>query len=88
METHPRWGMAFLAAQSAGAVIVPLDILHEAETLAGLIQHAGCSFMIVSERLLPLWREIQPLLKEPPRFLVARASGADSGGIAARRARS
>ena len=80
MEAHPRWGMAFLAAQSAGAVIVPLDILHEAETLAGLIQHAGCSFIIVSERLTPLWREIQPLLKEPLRFLVAGARGAESGG--------
>ena len=79
MEAHPRWGIAFLAAQSAGAVIVPLDILHEAETLAGLILHSGCSFIIVSERLTPLWREIQPLLKEPPGFLVARTSGAGSG---------
>jgi long-subunit acyl-CoA synthetase (AMP-forming) len=54
MEAHPRWGIVFLAAQSAGAVIVPLDILHEAETLAGLILHSGCSFLIVSERLTPL----------------------------------
>ena len=77
MEAHPHWGIAFLAAQSAGAIIVPLDILHEAETLAGLIQHAGCSFIIVSERLTPLWREIQPLLQEPLPFLIAGACPAD-----------
>jgi len=71
METHPRWGIAFLAVQSAGGVIVPLDILHEAETLAGLIEHADCSSLIVSTKLLPLWREIQPLLRAPLPFLIA-----------------
>ena len=80
METHPRWGMAFLAAQSAGAVVVPLDILHEAKTLARLIQHAGCSFIVVSEKLTPLWREIQPLLDGPLPFLAAGASRVENGG--------
>ena len=80
METHPRWGMAFLAAQSAGAVVVPLDTLHETRTLAGLIQHAGCSFIVVSERLTPLWREIQSLLDGPLPYLIAGARRAESGG--------
>ena len=71
MESHPRWGIAFLAVQSAGAVVVPLDILHDPETLAGLIDHAGCRFMIVSERTLPAWTEIQRLLPQPLPFLVA-----------------
>ena len=71
MENHPRWGIAFLAAQSAGAVVVPLDILHDKETLAGLIEHAGCRFLIVSRKLLPAWLAIRELLKQPLPHLVA-----------------
>ncbi len=71
MENHPRWGIAFLAAQSVGAVVVPLDILHDKETLAGLIEHAGCRFLIVSSKLLPAWLAIRELLKEPLPHLVA-----------------
>jgi long-chain acyl-CoA synthetase len=71
MENHPRWGIAFLAAQSAGAVIVPLDILHDQETLAGLIEHAGCRFLMVSRKLVPAWLEIRERLREPLPFLVA-----------------
>ena len=62
MENHPRWGIAFLAAQSAGAVVAPLDILHHSATLARLIDHAECSFLITSERLLPVWRETERAL--------------------------
>ena len=51
MENHPRWGIAFLAAQSAGARIVPFDVLHNAETLSQLIQHAQCKFLISSDSL-------------------------------------
>jgi long-chain acyl-CoA synthetase len=71
MENHPRWGIAFLAAQSAGAIVVPLDILHDHATLAKLIQHAECRFMIVSERLAPVWKQVQALLGAPLPFLVA-----------------
>jgi long-chain acyl-CoA synthetase len=67
---HPRWGIAFLAAQSAGAVVVPLDVLHQTRTLVGLIQHAECRFLIVSHKLAPAWREIQQLLPTPLPALV------------------
>ena len=53
MENHPRWGIAFLAAQSTGAVMAPFDVLHTDETLAYLLEHAGCQFVICSERFHP-----------------------------------
>ncbi len=64
MENHPRWGISFLAAQSAGARIVPFDILHSSETLAGLVQHSDCRYMISSQEVLPKLHEIQALLPE------------------------
>jgi long-chain acyl-CoA synthetase len=71
MENHPRWGVSFLAAQAAGAVIVPLDILHQPETLARLIDHAECRFLITSTRLLPLWEQVQQALGRRLPSLVA-----------------
>jgi long-chain acyl-CoA synthetase len=50
MENNPRWGVSFLAVQSAGGVVVPLDTLHQPETLARLIQHAECKMLITSAR--------------------------------------
>ena len=64
MENHPRWGIAFLAAQSVGARIVPFDILHLSETLASLIQHSECKFLISSAEVLPKLEEIQGQLPE------------------------
>lgn len=71
LENHPRWGIAFLAVQSAGAVVVPFDILHDQETLAELIQHAECKFLISSQKLLSKFEEIQKLLPRPLPALVA-----------------
>ena len=65
MENHPRWGIAFLAAQSAGARIVPFDILHSSEILAGLVRHSDCRYLISSQEVLPKLQEIQALLPEP-----------------------
>ncbi len=79
MENHPRWGISFLAAQSAGAIVVPLDILHEPGTLARLIEHAECRFMIVSERLALAWGQVQALLSAPLSFLLAGNVGEVSG---------
>jgi long-chain acyl-CoA synthetase len=62
LENHPRWGIAFLAIQSAGAVIVPLDILHSPETLARLIQHAGCDYLIASSKLFETLEQVQRIL--------------------------
>ena len=65
MENHPRWGISFLAVQSTGARIVPLDILHSPQTLAGLIQHAECQFLISSQTLLAAMDEVQEILLPP-----------------------
>ena len=77
MENHPRWGIAYLAAQSAGAVVVPFDILHTAQTLAELIQHSECRFLISSEHLAEKLAEIQALLPTP---LPVLATGAAAEG--------
>ena len=65
MENHPRWSIAFLAAASTGARIAPFDILHDSKTLAELIQHAECRFLISSEKFLPEIQKIQELLPAP-----------------------
>ncbi|MEN6608555.1 MAG: AMP-binding protein, partial [Bryobacteraceae bacterium] len=70
MENDARWGLSFLAVVSAGAVAVPLDVLHKPETLAGLISHAGCKFLFVAPRFVPALREIQGLLPAPLPVLV------------------
>ncbi len=71
MENHPRWGIAFLAAQSLGARIVPFDILHTTETLAGLVRHAECVFLICSDQQFEKLTEIQQQLPEPLPGLLA-----------------
>jgi long-chain acyl-CoA synthetase len=65
MENHPRWGIACLAAHAVGARVVPLDILHDNEMLARLIQHAECKFLISSAKLAPKLADVQELLPEP-----------------------
>ena len=79
MENHPRWGIAYLAAQSAGAVVVPFDILHSSETLARLIEHSECRFLICSQQTAAKVVEIQELLPEP---LPVLATGPRQGGWA------
>lgn len=71
MENHPRWGIAFLAVQSCGARIVPFDVMHEAQTLARLIVHAECDFLISSQAMTPLLAQIQSSLPEPLPALIA-----------------
>ena len=75
MENHPRWGIAFLAVQSAGAVVVPFDILHQTETLAALIQHSECKLLICSEKTFSKLREIQSLLPNPLPVLTTGQTG-------------
>ena len=70
MENHPRWAIAFLAAASTGARIAPFDILHDSNTLADLIQHAECKFLISSEKCLPEIQKIQKLLPTPLPVLI------------------
>lgn len=70
MENHPVWGIAFLAIQWAGAVAVPLDTFHTPETLARLIEHAGCRLLISSETFLGQLEEIKRLWPAAPPVLV------------------
>jgi long-chain acyl-CoA synthetase len=70
MQNHPRWGIAFLAAESAGARILPLDILHTPKTLAALIRHSDCSFLVSSHQLFEKLDEIQAHLPSPIPTLV------------------
>jgi long-chain acyl-CoA synthetase len=65
MDNHPHWGIAFLAIQSAGAVVVPLDPLHSPTTLAHLIQHAECRMLINDEKLRLGLDEAQAHCTEP-----------------------
>ena len=76
MENHPRWGIAFMAVQSAGARIVPFDILHGTETLSELIQHSECNFLISSEKFSLQLEKIQKQLPAPLPVLVHGNCGA------------
>ena len=72
MENHPRWGIAFLAAQSAGARIVPFDVMHSAATLAHLVEHSDCRFLFSSAQLLEKFESIQESMPKPlPAVLAA-----------------
>lgn len=70
IETHPLWGLAFLGAQSAGAVIVPLDSHHDAATIASLLAHSECKLVLISESLLPKLQQAQALLGSPLPYLL------------------
>lgn len=76
MGNHPRWCVAFLAAQSAGAIMVPLDVLHTPETLAKLINHSECAFMFCTENLGPVLERIQALRSEAiPALMLGDSKG-------------
>src|ERR1700679_1192451 len=58
MEDSPRWGIAFLAAYSAGCVIVPLDTSQDAAALSEIVAHGECEALIFSERYAGAARQI------------------------------
>jgi long-chain acyl-CoA synthetase len=58
MENHPRWGVAFVAIQSAGGIVVPLDTLSPASSLASVAAHSESKFLISSSRFSEASREI------------------------------
>ena len=79
MENQPRWGIAFLAAQSTGAVIAPFDILHSDEILAHLIEHSGCQFLICSKRFYSRLNLIQEHLgRRLPTLVVGQVPEAEN----------
>jgi long-chain acyl-CoA synthetase len=77
MKNHPRWGIAALAVQSVGAIIVPLDILLDADTLAYQLSHSGCSYCFISAPLTDLVKEIMERLENPLPVLVDGSSDLD-----------
>ncbi|HMD48227.1 MAG TPA: AMP-binding protein, partial [Bryobacteraceae bacterium] len=46
LANNHQFGVAFFAAASAGAVIVPLDPSYDADRLCAVITHAECSLLI------------------------------------------
>lgn len=74
MNNHPRWGIAALAVQSVGAIIVPLDILLDADTLAYQLSHSGCCYCFTSSPLAGLMNEILERLEKPlPVFVLGES---------------
>lgn len=53
-ENRPEWGLAYLAAVEAGAVVVPLDALLKEHEVGEILSQSGASFCIVSDRLRPV----------------------------------
>jgi long-chain acyl-CoA synthetase len=58
MDDSPRWGVAFLAAYSAGCVIVPLDPSQSAAALSEIVVHGECEALIFSERYVDAARQV------------------------------
>ena len=51
MENHPRWGVAFVAIQSAGGIAVPLDTMSGLAAAVAISRHAEVKFLISSPQL-------------------------------------
>ncbi len=60
MENHPRWGIAFAAIQSAGGIVVPMDTLSPASSLASVAAHSEAKYLIASDRFREPSRDILP----------------------------
>lgn len=58
MEDSHRWGVSFLAAWSAGWVVVPLDPSRDPDSLREIVEHADCAALIHSPKLEPSARAI------------------------------
>lgn len=50
-ENRPEWGLAYLAALEAGAVVVPIDAQLQAQEVAEILVTAEARFCIVTARL-------------------------------------
>lgn len=59
LENHPRWGVAFAATQSAGAIAVPLDTLADAVSILAVVRHSQACFLIASPQLSEIAGKIQ-----------------------------
>ncbi|MBN1424318.1 long-chain fatty acid--CoA ligase [Candidatus Fermentibacteria bacterium] len=62
-ENRPEWGMAYLAIQCAGGVVVPVDRLQPASGIRTLLTHSESRLLFTSERYLATVADAQPLPK-------------------------
>jgi long-chain acyl-CoA synthetase len=53
-ENRPEWGLAYLAALEAGAVVVPLDALLKEHEVGEILVQSGARFCVVSARQRPV----------------------------------
>ncbi len=53
-ENRPEWGLAYLAALEAGAVVVPLDALLKEQEVGEILVQSGARFCVVSARQRPV----------------------------------
>ena len=53
-ENRPEWGLAYLAALAAGAVVVPLDALLKEHEVGEILVQSGARFCVVSARQRPV----------------------------------
>ncbi|HXJ39590.1 MAG TPA: AMP-binding protein, partial [Bryobacteraceae bacterium] len=59
MENQPRWGVAFAAVQSAGAIAVPLDTISGIAAAIAVCRHADTQFLLASPQLSSVACEVQ-----------------------------
>jgi len=57
-ENRPEWGICYLAVQTAGAVIVPVDSLMPAPGIRHILNHSGARLLFISAKLLYLLYEL------------------------------
>ena len=64
-ENRPEWCIAYLAAQKAGAIAVPLDSLQKQAEFRHIIQDAGVRAVIASERFISDMLEVRDSVAKP-----------------------
>ena len=64
-ENRPEWCIAYLAAQKAGAIAVPLDSLQKQAEFRHIIQDAGVRAVIASERFVGDMLEVRDSVTKP-----------------------
>jgi len=78
MEDGPAWAVCFLGVLSAGCIAVPFDTQHPTNTLARLIEHAGCQLILSSPAIETKLEEAQRALSRRAASLIV-ASAASPG---------
>ena len=71
MSWNHAWHLeCYLGIPAAGAVVHTLNLRLAPQEIAYIMEHAGDRVLIVDDTLLPIWEQILPLLRQPPRVIV------------------